>query len=56
MKEWKEDGNATATSGQTAAAAGLMSGTDKDNLDALISTLGNDVALATNADIDALFE
>lgn len=54
--EWKEYGNATATSGQTAAAAGLMSGTDKDNLDALIATLGNDVALATNADIDALFE
>jgi len=53
--EWKEYGNATPTSGQTAAAAGLMSGTDKDNLDALITALGNDVALATNADIDALF-
>lgn len=53
--QWKEYGNATATSGQTAAAAGLMSGTDKDNLDAIVEALGTDLDYATNADVDALF-
>ena len=49
-------GNATASvEGGAAAAAGLMSGADKDNLDALIAALGSDVALATSADVDALF-
>lgn len=53
-------GNATPTTESggttTPAAAGLMSGTDKDNLDALIAVLGNDVSIATDADIDALFD
>ena len=53
--EWKEYGNATATSGQTAAAAGLMSGTDKDALDALVDALGTDVTFADTTDIDDLF-
>lgn len=54
--QWKEYGNATPTvEGGAAAAAGLMSGTDKDNLDALVGTLGADVDFATNSDIDALF-
>lgn len=64
--EWKEYGNATPTSGQTAAAAGLMSGTDKDNLDALntakpdydaiVTALGADVTFATDSEIDDLFD
>lgn len=53
--EWKEYGNATATSGQTAGAAGLMSGTDKDALDALVTALGTDVIIAEEADINSLF-
>ena len=59
-------GNATASvDGGAAAAAGLMSGADKDNLealnaakpdyDAVVTTLGADVELATNSDIDAIF-
>lgn len=53
-----EVGGGAANGGTDAvpAKAGLMSGTDKDNLDALISVFGNDVALASNADIDKLFE
>ena len=47
--------NATATVGQTAAKAGLMSGTDKDNLDALVTALGTDVTFASDSEIDALF-
>lgn len=57
--QWKEYGNATPTTesgGSTVpAAAGLMSGTDKDNLDALVDALGTDLNYATNSDIDALF-
>lgn len=54
--EWKEYGNATPTSGQTQAAAGLMSGSDKDYLDGLANVFGSDgVAIATESDIDALF-
>lgn len=54
--EWKEYGNATPTSGQTQAAAGLMSGSDKDYLDGLATVFGSDgVAIATESDIDALF-
>lgn len=38
------------------AKAGLMTGAEKANLTALISALGADVSLATNSDIDALFD
>ena len=54
--QWKEYGNATpSVEGGAAAAAGLMSGTDKDNLDAIVENLGTDLGYATNADVDALF-
>ena len=54
-------GDATATTGGgsaqggTDAKSGLMSGTDKDGLDALINVFGTDVAIATTAEIDELF-
>lgn len=48
-------GVATATSGQDAAKSGLMSGTDKDDFDAIRTALGADVQIATTSDIEALF-
>lgn len=47
---------AADTTNNVAAKSGLMTGTEKANLAALIATLGADVSIATNADIDALFE
>lgn len=44
-----------AAEGGTDAKAGLMSGTDKDNLDAIVAALGTDIGYASNADVDRLF-
>lgn len=44
-----------AAEGGTDAKAGLMSGLDKDNLDAIVTALGTDIGYASNTDIDDLF-
>lgn len=50
------DAVAADTANNITAKSGLMTGTEKANLAALVSTLGADVTLATDTDIDNLFD